>query len=37
MCISPDLGDYQDWYFDLKQKAEKELAKLATADMEEKW
>jgi hypothetical protein len=35
--ISPDLDDYQDWYFSLRLKTEQKLAKLATAELEDKW
>jgi hypothetical protein len=35
--IAPDLEDYQDWYFSLRLKTEKNMAKLATAELEEKW
>ncbi|KAI0285881.1 hypothetical protein BGY98DRAFT_1092709 [Russula aff. rugulosa BPL654] len=36
-CLSPDLDNYQDWYGYLRHKAEKEIAKLATIEVEEKW
>jgi hypothetical protein len=35
--IAPDLEDYQDWYFSLRLKTEKNMAKLATGELEEKW
>ena len=35
--VSTDLDDYQTWYYNICQKTEKSLARLATADIEEKW
>jgi hypothetical protein len=35
--IAPDLEDYQDWYFSLRLKTGKNMAKLATGKLEEKW
>jgi hypothetical protein len=35
--VSTDLDDYQTWYYNICQKTEKSLARLATSDLEEKW
>jgi hypothetical protein len=35
--VSTDLDDYQMWYYNIRQKTEKSLARLAMADLEEKW
>jgi hypothetical protein len=35
--IASDVEDYQDWYFNLRLKTEQNMAKLATAELEEKW
>ena len=36
-CLNPDLDNYKGWYKYLKHKAEREIAKLATIEAEEKW
>ena len=36
-CLTPDLDNYQDWYGYLRHKIEKDIAKLATIEVEEKW
>jgi hypothetical protein len=35
--IAPDLDDYQDWYFSLRLITDQNMAKLATAELEDKW
>ena len=37
LCIGTDTESYVDWYFKLKLKTKKELARVTTAEVEEKW
>ena len=36
-CVSPDIDNYKGWYLYYRNKVEKEIARLATVDVEEKW
>ena len=36
-CLSPDLDNYKDWFGYIRHDTEKEMARLASIEAEEKW
>lgn len=36
-CVHPDVEDYQSWYLHLRDEIGKDMTKLATKEVEEKW